>query len=304
MAANGVSGGYARRSLTHERNIHPHTLDRASARINHLVSRIDKRRFAPTVSAVNPGLPRASATEINTSPAVGGVSAVCLDVDDTVVDYEQTVRAALRAVLGSDDNWPIWQKVADEYAAKVIAGELNHASMPLRRTRAFLAAIQLPLDDVDAMRWERERLAQMGRCWTLFDDALPCLGWLRSAGLRIAAVTNASGPHQREKLVNLGVAGFFDNLFIAGEIGAAKPDPVMFHTACVRLGVPPRQVVHVGDRLDLDAVGAKMAGLHGVWLDRHGHGGERAAAAAGVLAIGTLGELPDLLVGELSLVVR
>ncbi|MGH3623307.1 MAG: HAD family hydrolase [Sciscionella sp.] len=253
---------------------------------------------------MTPGLPRHSATEIDTSAGSGEVGAVCLDVDDTLVDYQQAVRAALRAALGSDDSWPVWQQVADDHVAKVISGELDRASMPLRRTRAFLAAIRLPLDDVDAMCWERERLARMGRCWALFHDVLPCLDWLRASGLRIAAVTNASGPHQREKLVNLGIAGFFDNLLIAGEIGAAKPDPVMFHTACVRLGLSPAQVVHVGDRLDLDAVGATNAGLHGVWLDRHGHGGECAAVAAGVRSIGTLGELPELLVGELSLVVR
>ncbi|MDP8932415.1 MAG: HAD family hydrolase, partial [Actinomycetota bacterium] len=71
----------------------------------------------------------------------------------------------------------------------------------------------------------------------------------------------------------VGLLDAFDVLVISGELGAAKPEPVIFRTACIALGVPAEQVVHVGDRLDLDALGARRAGLHGVWLDRSRNGG-------------------------------
>jgi putative hydrolase of the HAD superfamily len=32
----------------------------------------------------------------------------------------------------------------------------------------------------------------------------------------------------------------------------------------------PAELLYVGDRLDVDAVGSARAGLHGVWLHRHG----------------------------------
>ncbi|MDI6410107.1 HAD family hydrolase [Streptomyces albus] len=53
-------------------------------------------------------------------------------------------------------------------------------------------------------------------------------------------------------------------------MGAAKPDPAVFHAACAAYRLRPAQVVYVGDRLSTDAEAATAAGLRGVWLDRDG----------------------------------
>jgi putative hydrolase of the HAD superfamily len=224
------------------------------------------------------------------------IRAVCLDVDDTLVDYARSARSALAELLGHDDAWPIWQKITDEHLSRVIAGEVDYQRMHTERTRAFFANLGEDLDDAEVAALERRRRMALERGWRLFPDALPFLGWLRSADLRVAAVTNASGPHQRAKLAGLGVLDFFDHVVIAGELGAAKPDPVIFHTACVAMGVSPAHTVHVGDRLDLDAVGARDAGMHGVWLNRD-HG-PQPAALTGVRVVNTLAELPELLACE------
>lgn len=132
----------------------------------------------------------------------------------------------------------------------------------------------------------------MRRAWRLFDDALPCLRALRALGLRLAAITNAAGDYQRAKLGALGLESAFDAVLISGELGVAKPHHAIFRRACRTLGVLPAQAVHVGDRLDTDAEGARNAGLHGVWLDRSGCG--ELPKSAGISVIGRLGELPSL----------
>jgi HAD superfamily hydrolase (TIGR01509 family) len=45
------------------------------------------------------------------------------------------------------------------------------------------------------------------------------------------------------------------------DINAFKPHPKGFLTACERLDLHPREVVYVGDRADVDAVGARAAGM-------------------------------------------
>jgi putative hydrolase of the HAD superfamily len=60
--------------------------------------------------------------------------------------------------------------------------------------------------------------------------------------------------------------------------------------------VHPGQAVHVGDRLDTDAVGARDAGLHGVWLDRSGCG--MLPQGAGISVIRQLADLPALVIGR------
>ncbi|HEY0452371.1 HAD family hydrolase [Actinophytocola sp.] len=227
------------------------------------------------------------------------IRAVCLDIDDTLVDFTSTARQALCDLIGRDDMWPRWQRTTDEHVARVVAGELAYEAMHRERTKAFFADLGALLDDDLVADLERRRCTQLSAGWRLFDDTVPCLDWLRAAGLKLAAVTNASGSHQRVKLERLGISRFFDTVLIAGELGAAKPDPVIFHTACARMGVPVDATMHVGDLLDADAIGARDAGLHGVWLDRApaptGHAVE---TVAGVQTIGTLADLPELLVTE------
>ncbi|MBE1464862.1 HAD family hydrolase [Kibdelosporangium phytohabitans] len=225
------------------------------------------------------------------------IAAVCLDIDDTLVDFTSAARSALFTLIGRDDMWPAWQHTTDEYVARAVAGELDPTTMRMQRTKAFLTDMGVLLDDETVQVLEDRRLTEMNRGWQLFADALPCLDWMRAAGLKLAAVTNASGPAQRDKLAGLGLTRFFDAVVIAGEVGVAKPDPEIFHTACQELHVEPSSAVHVGDRLDLDAIGARDAGLHAVWLNREDDEADE-RTPQDVQVIGDLTELPSLLVSE------
>lgn len=229
---------------------------------------------------------------------VAGIRAVCLDIDDTILDSANAARAALVDVVGADDRWSSWQRTCDWFYARYLAGEMDLDAMVLERGREFYAELGEYPDDVELLARERRRLEALRRHWRLFDDARPCLDWLRAAGYRVAAITNATGEHQRGKLAALGLLDVFDHLAIAGELDSAKPDPAIFTAACAALGVEPTQAVHVGDRLVLDAMGARDAGMHGVWLDRSGtaHDG----LPAGISVISSLNKLPELLLFDLS----
>ena len=52
------------------------------------------------------------------------------------------------------------------------------------------------------------------------------------------------------------------------EVGALKPEPMIFQTACQRLGCEPSKVLMVGDRVEDDVLGARDAGLHALHIDR------------------------------------
>ena len=220
------------------------------------------------------------------------VAAVCFDVDATLVDYEASTRAGLRELLGTDEAWSEWCVLTDRHYLRYLAGEVDFDTMRQQRTRDFFAHRGEVLCHGEVVRREERRAAAMRRAWRLFDDALPCLRALRALGLRLAAITNAAGDYQRAKLGALGLESAFDAVLISGELGVAKPHHAIFRRACRTLGVLPAQAVHVGDRLDTDAEGARDAGLHGVWLDRSGCG--ELPKSAGISVIGRLGELPSL----------
>jgi putative hydrolase of the HAD superfamily len=173
-----------------------------------------------------------------------------LDIDDTLIDCTAAIRRTLHALTGRADMWPLWDLITEEHVAMVVAGTLEYASMHHRRTECFLGELGVVADAADVAGFERRRLDLLSTSWRLFDDVLPCLEWLRAAGVLLAAVTNASGAHQRKKLADLGLAAYFDHIAIAGELGVAKPDPVMFGSVCLALGCDPSETVHIGDKLD------------------------------------------------------
>lgn len=225
-----------------------------------------------------------------------------MDVDDTLVAHSAASRAALMMLLGHDKAWPLWVQVTEHHVRRVVGGEVDSDTMRWQRTQDFYGCLGEHLTDDEARHREDIRVTTMRAGWALYDDVLPCLEWLAAVEVKIAVVTNASGSYQRTKLAELGVAGFIAEVIIAGELGAAKPDPVIFHTACDRLGFPPNEVAHVGDRLDLDAIGARDAGLAGVWLNRSGP--VSGTLPTGVSMITSLELLPELLVCDLDLAVR
>lgn len=236
-----------------------------------------------------------------------------LDIDDTIVDTATALRRALADVVGTDERWPVWQRTCDWYDARYLAGEFDLDTMILARGREFYAEFGEHLRDAELRDRERRRLDALRRHWRLFDDARPCVDWLRAAGYRVGAITNSTGEQQRGKLAGLGLLDLFDHLAVpgesvagvsapgdsaAGKSAAAKPAPAIFTAACAAVGVEPAQAVHVGDRLVLDAMGARDAGLHGVWLDRTGT--EHDGLPEGITVLATLADLPGLLLFDLA----
>lgn len=87
---------------------------------------------------------------------------------------------------------------------------------------------------------------------------------LASAGVRIGIVCDVGltpSPTLRRYLAHHGLLHWFDHWTFSDEVGAYKPDPVMFEHAAAGLGHPsPERTAHVGDLLRTDVAGARAAG--------------------------------------------
>ena len=95
-----------------------------------------------------------------------------------------------------------------------------------------------------------------------YPDSLDALQRI-AARLPVAAVTNGNADLQR-----IGLDHLFVHKIHSREHGAAKPEASIFHAACDLLGVPPAEVLHVGDHIEMDVVGAVRAGLRSCWINR------------------------------------
>jgi len=81
---------------------------------------------------------------------------------------------------------------------------------------------------------------------------------------------------------------------VSDEVGWRKPRRDIFDAALGRLGVRPDEALFVGDRADMDVLGAQQIGMDAVWINRDGD-----PLPAGVKAptyeIRDLGELATIL---------
>lgn len=100
--------------------------------------------------------------------------------------------------------------------------------------------------------------------WKVAHGAEAALRDVRAAGIKLGLVSNFD-TRLRPLLTQMKLAPLFDCMVISAEEGFEKPNPVLFETACTRLGVSPGLTVHIGDDRRNDVQGARLAGCH-AWL--------------------------------------
>jgi FMN phosphatase YigB (HAD superfamily) len=66
----------------------------------------------------------------------------------------------------------------------------------------------------------------------------------------------------------LNIDNCFDVVISSDTVEKGKPDPSVFHQACLLVGIEKQNAIHIGDSLHDDALGAQEAGLHGFWIRR------------------------------------
>ena len=80
----------------------------------------------------------------------------------------------------------------------------------------------------------------------------------------ISDAIHTQGRGLRHLLQQQGIAQYFSYLVFSDEIGLSKPAPQLFHQAAVGLGMPPTQIVHIGDRESNDVDGPLAVGMRAI----------------------------------------
>jgi putative hydrolase of the HAD superfamily len=111
-----------------------------------------------------------------------------------------------------------------------------------------------------------ERFARAD-AWRIFDDVPPTLSALAGHGVRLGVISNWD-DRLRPLLNSLGLARKFETIVVSCELGAGKPAAAPFEAAAKAFGLPPAQILHVGDSADTDVAGARAAGFQAVQIVR------------------------------------
>jgi len=97
---------------------------------------------------------------------------------------------------------------------------------------------------------------------------------LHRRGMSMGVVSNSSFGQRviRHELAKHGLDEHFTIVVVSAEYAVRKPNPLLFEIDATRLGLDVRDVLFVGDRLDTDITGARLAGMSTVWYAPHGEG--------------------------------
>lgn len=208
------------------------------------------------------------------------ISVVCFDLDDTLCDYEKSSKVSrlkmIRYAISKCEGLEIdsFQDAYDK-AFKDMIKEYHGPTIFLRmsgyETRIEWVGRTLQYFGFDDSNLVHELVHVYGeerrKTLKLFPDAIHVLSFLKSK-YRLSLVTNGPSDIQREEIEVLRIAGYFDDIIVAGEVGYAKPDPRIFDALITKLAVPASQHLYVGNSQDADLTSAHHAGLKVVWINR------------------------------------
>jgi putative hydrolase of the HAD superfamily len=107
-----------------------------------------------------------------------------------------------------------------------------------------------------------EALSQKGY---LLANALSILQTM-SAEVPLLLLSNGIARVQRRRIERSGIARYFKDILISGEVGLAKPDPAIFALAIERLQCRKDRILCVGDSPSSDIRGGNLAGIDTCWV--------------------------------------
>jgi putative hydrolase of the HAD superfamily len=208
------------------------------------------------------------------------LKAVFFDLDDTLFDHLYSTRQGLLAVCEAYprlQEGPIdvlladYIRQLDEVHLLILEGKLT---LDEGRRERFQRFFQLHAPGTEDLASTIEHAATLHReryqaSRQVVAGTIPLLEHLHGQ-VRIAVVTNNIVAEQIDKLQYLKLEHLIDELVTSEETGFIKPDPRIFHTALERCNCRAEEAVMVGDAWKSDVLGAQLAGIRAVWLNRAG----------------------------------
>jgi len=152
----------------------------------------------------------------------------------------------------------------DEQAMEAFLSEVcpAHWNLEMDAGRPFAEAIA---ERQREFPHHAERIALWKTGWAsmlrgAIPDTVDILGALRSAGLRLYALTNWSAETFPVARARFPFLRWFDDIVVSGEVKLAKPDPRIFELAIQRCRLAPSSTVYVDDSMPNVEI-ARQAGL-------------------------------------------
>jgi HAD superfamily hydrolase (TIGR01549 family) len=204
---------------------------------------------------------------------MAAIEACLLDYGNTIIEFDQpqieSIRARFAETLGALFEPTSIERIAESHAQVCnlpFAGDPPEyrETLPFEQMRVWLGLLygEERVFPDELVRDCDAALQELFVSSIQVDDATVRLLDALRRRVPVGLVSNyPCGEALRRSLKETGIEGLLDPIVISGEVGYVKPHPSVFEAALRPLGVAPDSVLFVGDRWDLDMLGARDVGM-------------------------------------------
>ncbi len=203
------------------------------------------------------------------------VTDVFFDLDHTLWDFEKNSALTFRKIFsdhGIDLDLDIFLAA---YVPVNLAfwklyreGKIEKEDLRYRRLRTVFDSVRYRVEDEMIHSLANSYIEHLSSHDHLVPYTREVLEYLRPT-YRLHIITNGFEEIQAKKLMNSGIAAYFDQVINSEMAGVKKPDPWIFNLALERTGAKPQHAIMVGDNLEADILGARAVGFHTIHLNVH-----------------------------------
>jgi 2-haloacid dehalogenase len=188
---------------------------------------------------------------------------VFFDVNETLLDLSG-LTPAFTELFGSAEPMGEW-------FARMLFGSTVANHVGVHRPFGLIGAEQLIVlaqkRNVAITPEQASSVVEGMRTLSAFPDVAPALDRLRTAGFRLAALTNSSSDAVVDQLTNAGIADRFEKAISVDSAGRFKPAPEVYLHAAMSMNVDVDRAMLVAAH-DWDIIGARSVGMPGAFVAR------------------------------------
>ncbi len=182
-----------------------------------------------------------------------GISAILIDLDGTLLHTAPELAESANRMLRDMGRPPVSQELLMSYIGNGISWLVKRALTGDMHAEPDTALYEQALPIFEK---HYTGLLLQSR---LFDGVIDGLNAMRAAGFRLGCITNKVARYTEPLLKGIGLAGYFEIVLSGDTLPEKKPHPMPLLHAAKFFGVPPEQVLLIGDSLN-DTVAARAAG--------------------------------------------
>lgn len=194
---------------------------------------------------------------------------IIFDAGRTLINYKEiNIRKGIEAyfpyIISNPHNYSIEEieKQDDEIFGIFDLCRENRFEIPVKNKLRLLfdlleIQLSISLDEVAKIEWEEDPVIEA------VNHAAELLCWLIEKKIKTAVISNIdySGTLLKEKLKEIFPENQFEFVIASSDYGVMKPNRYIFQAGIVKSGLEAKDIWYVGDKVAVDVLGSKAAGM-------------------------------------------